>query len=270
MAERWSLVAGAALAGLLGAGCLHSEAEWRAKVREVDDLKAQLQTEQAQHGTAKKTLEDEGGRLEKLTRDLRASGIDPDHVTETAELTARAVEEHRRRAEQLAATKKRAALLREKLAPLAKDGLVVTVRHNQLVIQLPGDALFETGREALKREGKEMLAKVAEIVRSDRALSARSWQVAGHVESGKPGGAFKDGWGLSVMRAREVLAFLVQPAPKGGGGLPAIRFSAAGYGDVDPIDPGDSPAAKKTNRRCEIVALPAPEETLDLAEIGRP
>jgi chemotaxis protein MotB len=264
MAKRWSSLV---LAGLLAAGCAHSEDEWRAKVREVDGLKAQLQNEQAQ---SKKALEDEGARLERLTRDLRAAGIDPEHVGANAEEQARALEEHRRRSEQLASAKKRAATLEEKLAPLAKDGVVVTVRNNRLVIQLPGDALFENGREALKRDAKDLLGKVAEVIRNDRALATRSWQIAGHVDTNKPGGAFKDGWGLSLMRAREVLAFLVQPVPKGGGGLTASRVSAAGYGDADPIDPSGSPEAKKANRRCEIVALPAVEETLDLKDLGRP
>jgi chemotaxis protein MotB len=263
MAERWSSLV---LAGLLTAGCAHSEDEWRAKVREAEGLRAQLQDEQAR---SKKALADEGARLERLTRELRAAGIDPDHVAANAEEQARALEEHRRRGEQLAAAEKRAATLKEKLAPLAKDGVAVTVRHNRLVIQLPGDALFENGREALKRGGKDLLAKVAAVLRDDRALPARPWQIAGHVDANKPGGAFKDGWGLSLMRAREVLAFLVQPVPKGGGGLGASRLSAAGYGDADPIDPSGSPEAKKANRRCEIVALPAPEETLDLADLGR-
>lgn len=262
-------LAGAALAGLLGTGCAASADAWSAKVREADNLKAKLQNEEAQHGADKKALAEESAKLEKLTHDLRAAGIDPDYIAARAEQQARAMEDHRRRAEQLDAMKRRAALLRDKLAPLAAEGVAVTVRNNRLVVQIPGDALFETGREALRRDARALLGKVAEVLRADRSLSARTWQVAGHVERGKPGGAFKDGWGLSVMRAREVLAYLITPADKGGGGLSPSRVSAAGYGDADPLDPGDSAEAKKANRRCEIVALPSVEETLDLKDIGR-
>ncbi|MFT3770095.1 MAG: OmpA family protein [Minicystis sp.] len=257
-----------ALTGALGLGCAHSEDEWQAKVREVADLKATLDREQAQHGSSKKALEDEGAKLEKLERELRAAGIDPATIGQNAEQQARAMEEHRRRVEQIEAAKKRFARLREKLAPLAKDGLAVVVRNNRIVIRLPGDTLFDKGRETLRSDGKDLLSKVAEVLRNDKALASRTWQVAGHVDSGKPGGAFKDGWGLSAMRAREVLAFLVQPAGKGGG-MTASRWSAAGYGDADPIDPGDSAEAKQANRRCEIVAVPAVEETIDLQGLGR-
>jgi len=262
------LLASAALAGLLG--CAHSPNEWKAKLRELDRLEAQLQNEQSQHGRSKKALEDESGRLERLTRELRAAGIDPEQVAAGAEQQARALEEHRLRRERHTAVLERASLLREKLAPLAKDGVLVVVRDDRLVIQLPGDALFEAGREVLKRGGRDLLASVAEVLRRDRALSARSWQVAGHMDDAdKPGGAFKDGWGLSLMRAREVRAFLVRPAPKGGGGLGASRWSAAGYGDVDPVQQGGSPEAKKANRRCEIVALPAAGDTRDMKDSGR-
>jgi chemotaxis protein MotB len=74
------------------------------------------------------------------------------------------------------------------------------------------------------------------------------------------------------MRAREVLTFLVQPDDKGGGkggGLNPSRWSAAGYGDADPLKSNDSADGKRQNRRCEIVALPNVEELLDLRDLGR-
>jgi chemotaxis protein MotB len=267
----WLAAGRGALAGAvaLGSGaCAHTEDEWQAKLREVADLKARVEKAEAQHGSSQRALDDEGQKLSRLERDLRAAGIDPDGITAAAEEQARAMEEHRRRAEHLEAAKKRLATLREKLAPLAADGVAVLVRRGRVVVQLPGDALFDTGRETLRPAGKEMLTRVATVIRADKALAARPFEVAGHVERGRPGGAFKDGWGLSVMRAREVLAFLVQPADKGGGLAPA-RGVAAGYGDVDPVDLGDSAEAKKKNRRCELVLGPTAEESLDLRELEK-
>jgi chemotaxis protein MotB len=78
------------------------------------------------------------------------------------------------------------------------------------------------------------------------------------------GGRYKDNWGLSVMRAREVLAFLIDPTDKGGGGLNPTKWSASGYGDTDPLKPNDSPENKQANRRCELVVVPNVEEMLDL------
>lgn len=250
---------------VLASGCAHSEDEWRAKVREVDDLKVQLGREQS----AGKARDEAGARLEKLEKDLREAGIDPEIMKSNAELQARALEEYRRRTEQLAAAKKRFAALKDRLAPLAKDGVTVAARHNRVVISLPGDVVFDNGRETIRREGKDLIAKVAEVIRSDPGLEKRPWQVAGHLDSGKPGGAFRDGYGLSAMRAREVLALLKEPVGRGGGGLRATQWTAIGYGDGDPVADNGTPEGKARNRRCEIVLPPTPEETLDLGEIGK-
>ena len=177
---------------------------------------------------------------------------------------ARALEDYKRRAEQLEAIKKRFELLREKLQALTKLGLNVTVRNNRMVIQLPGDVLFDSGRETLKKDGTEILVKVAEVIRNDAGLAARSFQVAGHTDDAPlQGGRFKDNWGLSVMRAREVLAFLVDASEKGGR-LNPKKWSASGYGEMDPVKPNDTPENKQSNRRCELVVLPNVEEMLDL------
>ena len=57
-------------------------------------------------------------------------------------------------------------------------------------------------------------AYLAEVIRGDKDLNARTFQVAGHTDN-KPlaGGPYKDNWGLSVMRAREVLSRSVSVSP---------------------------------------------------------
>ena len=49
-----------------------------------------------------------------------------------------------------------------------------------MVIQLPGDVLFDSGAETLKADGKKILGQVAEVIRSDPGLASRTFQVAGH------------------------------------------------------------------------------------------
>jgi chemotaxis protein MotB len=157
----------------------------------------------------------------------------------------------------------------------------VTVRHNQIVIEMPGDVLFAPGSELLSKEGKEVLLKVGDVIKSDADLVKRSYQVIGHTDNAPYGGAYKDNVGLSVMRAREVYEFLTRDpkaapkkgaAPKGkdepvGGGLPIDRWSAAGYGDLDPIagtKEAQTPEEKKRNRRVEIAILPDASELMKL------
>jgi chemotaxis protein MotB len=264
----WS-VAGAALVVVEVSGCGHSEDEWQAKVRELDDLKTRLDVEQTQAKKARGDLDESTTKIEQLKQQLKTAGVDVSNLNANLETQARAIEEYRRHGEQVDATRRRLELLRSKLASLATQGLAVTVRNNRVTLQLPGDTLFEAGGETLKHDGRAMLLQVAEVIRSDPSLSARAFQVAGHIDVAPPGGRFKDGFGLSLMRAREVLALLVQPADKGGGGLNPSRWSAAGYGAADPLKSNDTPEGKQANRRCEIIIQPAVEEVLDLKALGQ-
>lgn len=263
-----TLVIGAAIFSGAAIGCGPSEEEYRAKLSEIESLKSQLAAEQTQNKKAKAELDEAAARIEQLKKQLAAAGVDISNLNANLEQQARALEDYRRRAEQLEQIKKRFELLRDKLQALTKLGLNVTTRNNRMVIQLPGDVLFDSSRETLKKEGESILLKVAEVIRNDTGLSARSFQVAGHTDSAPlQGGRFKDNWGLSVMRAREVLTFLIQPLDKGGGGLNAAKWSAAGYGDTDPVKPNDSPENKQANRRCELVVVPSIDEMLDLKSL---
>jgi chemotaxis protein MotB len=265
----WFLLCMSTVGSVGAIGCGYSEDEMQAKVREIDGLKSQLSAEQEKNKKVQADLNDQAAKVEQLKQELKAAGVDISKLNTNLEQQARALEDFRRRAEQLEAIKKRFELLRDKLQALTKLGLNVTVRNNRMVIQLPGDVLFDSGRETLKKEGLEILAKVAEVIRNDAGLASRSFQVAGHTDNAPlSGGRFKDNWGLSVMRAREVLTFLVAPNDKGtGGGLNPSKWSAAGFGDTDPVKSNDAPEGKQANRRCELVVVPNVEEMLDLKSL---
>ncbi len=254
--------------GAVSSGCGPSEEEYRAKMSEITALKGELAAEQARGKKAKGELDEAEIRIEQLKKQLAAAGVDISNLNANLEQQARALEDYRKRADQLEQIKKRFEILRDKLQALTKLGLSVTTRDNRMVIQLPGDVLFDSSRETLKKDGEAILLKVAEVIRNDKGLSERSFQVAGHTDSAPlKGGRFKDNWGLSAMRAREVLMFLVQPIDKGGGGLNASKWSAAGYGDTDPVKPNDTAENKQANRRCELVVVPNMEEVLDLKSL---
>lgn len=246
-------------------GCGYSEEEMRAKVREVESLKKQLDAEEARNKQFQKDLDEARAKVEQLKEQLSSMGVDFASMKKDMEEQARALAEYKKRAAQLEAIKARFELLRAKLQALTKLGLKVVIRNNKMVIQLPGDVLFDSGRETLRKEGKEILLQVAGVIRNDTTLSKRDFQVAGHTDN-KPyrQGVFKDNWGLSVMRAREVLAFLIDPDE---GGLDPKRLSAAGYGDTDPLTSNDTPEGRQANRRVELVVLPALEEMISLESL---
>jgi chemotaxis protein MotB len=266
-ATSWWLLGAALTTSALTPACGHNEEEWQGKLHEIDELKTKLSAEQERNKKAKAEIDEQAAKIEQLKQQLKTAGVDISNLNANLEQQARALEDYRRRAEQLEAIKRRFEILREKLQALTKLGLSVTVRNNRMVIQLPGDVLFDSGKETLKKDGESILLKVAEVIRNDSGLSARSFQVAGHTDNAPFIGRFKDNWGLSVMRAREVLTFLVQPADKNGGGLNPVKWSAAGFGDTDPVKPNDTPEGKQANRRCELVVVPNVEEMLDLKSL---
>lgn len=264
-------------------GCGHSEEEWQAQLdkynklmasKKADDeaaaarqaaLESELRGEQAKVGELKKKLEAAGVDMAKLNEDLQNAATRVSSLSSTLEEREKALAEYKARAKQLEQIKARFEMLRKKLDELTKLGLAVNIRKNRMVISLPGDVLFDSGRETLKKEGQEILLKVAGIINADSSLKGRDYQVAGHTDN-RPlaGGVFRDNWGLSLMRAREVLMYLVSEK---GGALPLDRWSAAGFGDTDPIAPNETDEGRQKNRRCDLIVVPSVEEMLDLKAI---
>ena len=150
----------------------------------------------------KKKYDDSVAAQDKLKSDLKKLGVDLDAAKTTAENLEKALKEYKEKADTLEAIEKRFRDLKARLDKLNNIGLKVVVRHNRMVIQLPGDVLFDSGKDELKESGKEVLLQVADVIRNDPTLSTRDFQVAGHTDNAKypPQGPFKDNWGLSLAR----------------------------------------------------------------------
>lgn len=249
-------------------GCGYSQEEWDQKTRENEELRARLAAEQQARSKSESDYADALQEIESLKSQLTERGLSLDNMSASLAQQKKALEEYQARMEQLEQVRKRFELLRAKLEQLTKLGLKVQVRGNRMLIQLPGDVLFDSGQDRLKAEGRDILLKVADVIRDDADLSKRHFQVAGHTDA-KPlaGGPFKDNWGLSAMRARSVLVLLTTPTDKDGGGLDENRWSAAGYGSTDPVAENDSDEGRRQNRRVELVVQPNVEEMLNLNSI---
>ncbi len=179
------------------------------------------------------------------------------------ENTLRRLEELRRAQ---AAADARAALyadLARKLRAMVDAGdLAIALRDGRMVLRLPNDVLFDSGRAELKPAGKRALSEVAVVLRTVRG---RNFQVAGHTDNDPIRfSTFRSNWDLSTGRALEVTGYLV------GQGMDPHTLSAAGYGEFDPVSSNDTAQAKTQNRRTEIslqpnideiVAVPEPYET---------
>jgi len=238
------------------AGCGYSEDQWQAQLAKYNKLKSDDEAK----------IAEQQAKIDELLKKLEAMGVDVGALKADLDEQKKALDAYKERARQLELIKARFEKLKAKLEALTKLGLAVNVRHNRMVISLPGDVLFDSGHETLKKDGQEILLKVAGIIKADPQLASRDYAVAGHTDN-KPlaHGPFKDNWGLSLMRAREVLVFLVDPEK--GGGLPLAHWSAAGFSDTDPVADNGTDDGRQKNRRCELIVMPSVEEMLDLKAI---
>jgi chemotaxis protein MotB len=271
---KWSNIAAAmrtrplffALSLAILAACGHSEDEWQAqlkKYQELSDKDAAIQ----------KDLEGAKAKVADLEKALRDAGVDIQEkaqqmskLSSTVEEQAKALAEYKARAAKLEAIRARFELLRKKLDELTRIGLEVKIRHNRMVISLPGDVLFDSGKDSLKKEGEDILKKVAAVIHNDKGLNDRDYQVAGHTDN-QPlqGGVFHDNWGLSLMRARGVLLYMIGK----NGNLPQHHWSAAGFADTDPVANNGTKDGQQKNRRCDLVVVPDVDEMIDLKTLAQ-
>lgn len=133
--------------------------------------------------------------------------------------------------------------------------LDVVVRDGRVVVRLPYDVLFASGRTELEPKGEIALAAVASVL---KAMPNREFQVAGHTDDVPIANErFKSNWELSMARALRVLRFLSSK------GVPTTSLSAAAYADVDPVAPNQHAEGRRLNRRIEVTLQPRIEPMED-------
>ena len=125
-------------------------------------------------------------------------------------------------------------------------------------IQIVGDrfvfqseVLFETASANLGDEGKKQMATLAATLTdiSTKIPQDIDWilRVDGHTDK-RPifNLQFRSNWELSAGRAISVVNFLISQ------GIPPNRLAATGFGQFQPIDPGENEEALRKNRRIEL------------------
>jgi chemotaxis protein MotB len=142
--------------------------------------------------------------------------------------------------------------------------LRVEARRGQLVMNVSGDLLFESGHAEVRSVGKGALMEIAHALTTTTgpADAGRRFLVTAHVDD-EPlkGKHYKTTWELTAARAAAVVDALVSL------GVPAASLTAAGAGSFDPLVPNDSADNRTRNRRVEIALLPSQDETQPVAPV---
>jgi outer membrane protein OmpA-like peptidoglycan-associated protein len=120
------------------------------------------------------------------------------------------------------------------------DALQAKPTDRGLVVTL-GDVLFDTGNAGLKGGATSNLNKLVAFLNQ---YPDRTVVIEGYTDSV---GSEEYNQGLSERRADSVKAYLA------GQGIGAIRLSALGRGESDPVAGNDSAAGRQQNRRVEVI-----------------
>jgi chemotaxis protein MotB len=230
-----------------------SEAELKAEVARLNDditrLQASVSDERKKNDDATALVAELKGRLEKLGQNVEQLSGEKGQLAAGLEQANTRLEELRR---QKAAAEARAATFRtlvQKLRSMIDAGTIkVTIRNGRMLIALPNDVLFDSGKTQVKTEGQAAIAQVAQAL---SAIGDRRFLVAGHSDNVPiKTSRFPSNWELSSARAIEVVHLLV------GAGMHPQKLGAAGYGEFDPVSANDSDVNRAANRRIEIVLEP--------------
>ena len=133
---------------------------------------------------------------------------------------------------------RQAAALKKNMpqAEVVRDG-------DKIYVALPSGILFDKGKDVLKPEAKDSLAKAAATLKA----SDTNIIVQGHTDSS---GTDAINQPLSERRAYHVRDFLAT------NGVPMSRMTAIGYGSSRPAVPNDTEADRTLNRRVQLEISP--------------
>ncbi|MBN8999979.1 MAG: peptidoglycan -binding protein [Rhizobiales bacterium] len=114
------------------------------------------------------------------------------------------------------------------------------------------EVLFASGSDEVNADGKLELDKLADAIKQleGEIPPEIAWvlRVDGHTDA-RPlsgSGRFRTNWDLSAARAIAVVRYLIDQ------GVQPQHLVAAGFGEFQPIEPGDSDEANAKNRRIEL------------------
>ena len=137
-----------------------------------------------------------------------------------------------------------------RLREILSDRDNIRIVGDRFVFQ--SEVLFASGGDQINEAGQAEMKKLADaILELAREIPPEiNWvlRVDGHTDNVPLSGTgrIRDNWELSSQRAISVVKFLVAQ------GVPAERLVAAGFGEFQPLEAGDTQEARARNRRIEL------------------
>lgn len=139
----------------------------------------------------------------------------------------------------------------------------IKIEKGVVFIDISDKMLFKSGSFTVTKGAKEVLAKVAAVVKNQPDIE---FMVEGNTDDkvyrGHPD--LVDNWDLSCKRATSIVRILAKTY-----GIPPAKMTAAGRGEYAPLMSNDTKEGRAANRRTRIVILPQLDQFFNLLETKR-
>jgi chemotaxis protein MotB len=149
--------------------------------------------------------------------------------------------------------------LKGAIGNLQDEDINIKVDKGVVYIDISDKLLFKSGRYEVTPQAKEVLGKVAAVLKNQPDME---FMVEGHTDNVPYHSAvLLDNWDLSVKRATAIIRILqneysIEPA----------KMAASGRGEYNPITDNTTPQNRAVNRRTRIVILPQLDQFFKLLE----
>ncbi|AVR45794.1 hypothetical protein C7S20_11330 [Christiangramia fulva] len=151
--------------------------------------------------------------------------------------------------------------LKGALGNMNDEDIEINVEKGVVYVSISDKLLFDSGRYNLTPRAKEVLGKVATVIKNKPNID---FMVEGHTDN-KPihTAMFEDNWDLSVKRATSVVRTLQEEF-----GIEPARMTAAGRSYYVPVATNETAEGRAKNRRTRIVILPKLDQFYGMIEEG--
>ena len=149
--------------------------------------------------------------------------------------------------------------LKGAIGDLEDKDINIKVDKGVVFIDISDKLLFKSGKYEVTNQAKDVLAKVAKVLKNQPNMD---FMVEGHTDNVPfKKGDLVDNWDLSVKRSTTIVRLLQTQY-----GLDPAHIIAAGRGEYLPLTSNSTADGKAANRRTRIVILPELDQFFKLLE----
>jgi chemotaxis protein MotB len=224
---------------------------------EYEDLKTHDLAMSVDNKNLSDILKAKKDELNKIIAELRANVATKEvniyslqkHMDELSQEKAQAIAEKEKSVAELKKTYD--SMVGAMQQEVEKGEVTITQLKDKLTLSMVEAILFDSGSSKVKKNGEQVLDRVAEILKK---LTDKQIRIEGYTDNVPIKGAlaekFSTNWELSTARATNVVRYLQRD------GIDAQLLGACGYSEYRPIAPNSTEEGKAKNRRIEVVLTP--------------